>query len=435
MVGKRSEVGGIAAAGIGRSTGALGAKNTVLRSATGLLVAPFPVTAGLIGSSLTGRLARDMNDSFRFLIVNTDYTEFMVQLYARQKGLAGRTYAQQHEARMETLFAVADSYSTNLQQLGHEAWDVIANLEPLQKQWARENSVRYTEDRSLRLVLRRGWVPWLRRQGSCRWLYEILEAQIKAYRPDVLYCLAMEAVGSDFLRSVRGYYRLAVGQHAAPLPEHDVRGYDLVLSSLPNQVDYFRAQGLRSERLRLAFEPRVLDRTVPRHKQFDVVFAGGLGALHEQGVRVLEQLCGAVDVRVWGYGAGRLPRDSRLRHVHQGQIWGLEMYQVLRDARIAFNRHIGVAGDHANNMRLYEATGAGTMLVTDAKRDLGDLYDVGKEVVAYRDANECGERVRYYLSHDREREQIAAAGQQRTLREHTYALRTREMVDIVGRYL
>ena len=36
------------------------------------------------------------------------------------------------------------------------------------------------------------------------------------------------------------------------------------------------------------------------------------------------------------------------------------MYRVLRQSKIALNRHSDVAEDHANNMRLYEATGVGT---------------------------------------------------------------------------
>jgi spore maturation protein CgeB len=86
-------------------------------------------------------------------------------------------------------------------------------------------------------------------------------------------------------------------------------------------------------------------------------------------------------------------------------------------------------------MRLYEATGVGTFLLTDHKRNLADLFEPGREVVAYRDADECVELAGYYLTHDEEREAIARAGQQRTLREHTWYHRMQELVDIVRCYL
>jgi spore maturation protein CgeB len=112
------------------------------------------------------------------------------------------------------------------------------------------------------------------------------------------------------------------------------------------------------------------------------------------------------------------------------------MYQVLHDSKIAFNRHSDLADRYfANNMRLYEATGVGTLLLTDYKQNLADMFEPGREVIAYRDAHECAELADYYLKHDNEREAIAHAGQQRTLLEHTFYQRMQELVDIVRRYL
>jgi len=85
-------------------------------------------------------------------------------------------------------------------------------------------------------------------------------------------------------------------------------------------------------------------------------------------------------------------------------------------------------------MRLFEATGVGTLLITDWKMNLHDMFELGKEVVAYRSPEECIKLVQYYLEHDREREAIARAGQERTLREHTFYHRMQEVVEIVNRY-
>jgi spore maturation protein CgeB len=86
-------------------------------------------------------------------------------------------------------------------------------------------------------------------------------------------------------------------------------------------------------------------------------------------------------------------------------------------------------------MRLFEATGVGTLLLTDAKVNLPYMFTPGKEVVAYRTTEECVELARYYLENEAERRAIAQAGQQRTLAEHTYFRRMQELVDILGRHL
>ena len=369
----------------------------------------------------------------KWLVVNTDYPEFIRRLYAEHPGLERENYEQQWRTRVESLFGVADFYSTHLRELGHEAWDVIANCEPMQKQWAREHGLACGRDTRWRLRLRGGLLPWPARERNRRWLYDILEAQLRAYRPDVFYCMAIETLGSDFVRRAKQYCRLAIGQHAAPLPAHDIAAYDLMLSSLPNLVDHFRRQGLRSEFLRLAFEPRVLQHLGNGSPRHDVVFVGGLGGPHERGTQMLEQLARRHAVRVWGYGRERLNADSPLRAVCQPPLWGLEMYRELRAARIVFNRHIDIAANYANNMRLYEATGVGTLLLTDRKDNLAELFEPGGEVIAYGSPEECVELAGHYLAHHDEREDLARAGQARTLREHTWPHRLRELVDVVGR--
>ena len=371
----------------------------------------------------------------RWLLVNTDYPEFLRRAYAAQPGLAHATYDEQWQARVATLFGVADFYSTHLRELGHEAWDVIANCEPMQKQWARERGLGCGRETTWRLGLRRGVVPWLSREPNRNWLYEILEAQLRKYRPDVFYSMALETLGSDFIRRAKQYCRLTIGQHAAPHPPHDVSAYDLMLSSLPNLVDHYRQQGMRSEYFRLAFEPRVLERVPQNGRRFDVVFVGGLGGPHERGTQMLEELCRRHAVRVWGYGRERLSADSPLRAVCQSPVWGLEMYNVLRAARIVFNRHIDIAGGYANNMRLYETTGVGTLLLTDRKDNLGELFEPGREVAVYGDAAECVALATHYLEHDDEREAVARAGQARTLREHTWGQRMRELTETVKKYV
>jgi len=84
-------------------------------------------------------------------------------------------------------------------------------------------------------------------------------------------------------------------------------------------------------------------------------------------------------------------------------------------------------------MRFYEATGMGALLLTDAKQNLGEL-ELGNEVVAYGSEEEFVELARHYLEQEDERQEISAAGQRRVLAEHAYAIRMRELIQIVSRY-
>ena len=164
-------------------------------------------------------------------------------------------------------------------------------------------------------------------------------------------------------------------------------------------------------------------------------FVGSLSQAHVARVRWLEHLCQQVDVQVWGTGIDDLSGDSPIRQCYMKKVWGIQMYQILHRSKITLNYHIDVAGPYANNMRLFEATGVGTLLITDWKENLHEMFEPGKEVVAYRSSEECAELILYYLEHGDERQAIARAGQQRTLQEHTYYQRMQELVNIVRKYL
>jgi hypothetical protein len=383
----------------------------------------------------------------RFLFVNTDYPEFLRWFHAANPGLERRSYDEQARARAESLFAEADFYSRNLREIGHEAWDVRANNPFAQSAWAREQGAgiprsalgravekaQETLNRMPLAFLRPVLQPLLGVPGNHpAWFYKILAAQIRRYRPDVLYNFSMRTIHPDFLREMKRHARILIGQHAATdLGRLErFRIYDLAISSFPPTVAAFRAAGIRAELVRLAFEPRVLSVLKDEGRPFDAAFAGSFYDVHRSRTALIERLCERFEgMRVFGAGAERLPADSPIRKRYAGQAWGREMYQALRNAKIVFNHH-GDVPACANNMRLYEATGVGALLVTDWKEDLREIFEPGEEVAAYRTPEECVEQIDYYLRHDAEREAIARRGQARTLRDHTYRARVQQIAQL-----
>jgi hypothetical protein len=370
----------------------------------------------------------------RFLLTSYEYPQFVRWLYHESPGLADRPYDEQLRARMDTRFLWADFYSSNLRALGHEAVEVVPRNPFLQRTWAREHGLRVREGKSWRFRWRRGFVPWLDRVEDRGWMLEVLAEQIRAWRPDVLFVRDISSVPSAFLREIKPNVRLVVGQHASPFdPSLDYSAYDLVLSSLPNLVAHFASLGIRAEPLRLGFESTVLDRIESRPPSISVSFVGKLRDDHVGRAAFLAELCRDAKVQIWGTATDGLAPGVLDRY--RGQAWGIDMFQILRDSRIALNHHEVWAGPHANNLRLYEATGVGTLLLTDWKEDLAAYFEPGAEVATYRTVDECRKLIAYYTQHDAEREAIAAAGQRRTLREHTYRHRMLDLLQILRRYV
>ena len=336
-------------------------------------------------------------------------------------------------------FGTSDFYSRNLVALGHEAQDLIFNCEPLQRQWLSENAPpSRAATRWLTSALRR--LPFGPKSPAPQPvpLLEIALEQIRRTRPDVLYVQDLNLLPPETIATLRneGHVGLVVGQIACPLPElRFVKAFDLILTSFPHYVDRFRSMGVASEYFRIGFDPIVLDELGLAERDLECTFIGGITPAHSGRLHFLEQLATRSDIQFFGYGADSLPSDSPIRARHHGEVWGMEMYRALARSRVTLNIHIDVAENYANNMRLYEATGSGALLLTDMKDNLGDLFKIDHEIVTYRNLDEAVEKIRHYTAHPEQAREIALAGQRRTLAEHTYASRMTELAGILEDYL
>jgi hypothetical protein len=371
----------------------------------------------------------------RITILDTYYDAFLERFYARRPELAAEPYALQWRALMDECFGTFDAYSNHLNALGHEAAEIVPNCLPLQARWTEENRTARAEARMLRAA------PSLRGSVRAELLRRIALAQIREADPDVVYLQTLSFLRPRQLAALRREGRLVVGQIASPLPRDElVHALDLVLTSFPHFVERIRTLGPESLYFPLAFDARVLarlrdageDPAADSTRAHGAVFVGGVQPhVHRGGTALLERLCAEREVEVWGYGADALPADSAIRRSHRGEAWGLDMYRVLADSRVAINRHIDAAEGYANNMRLFEAAGMGALVVTEAAPNLADLFEPGREVAAYRSFDELLELVDLHVSDDAARTSIAAAGQQRVLRDHTYEKRMVELAEIL----
>jgi spore maturation protein CgeB len=83
------------------------------------------------------------------------------------------------------------------------------------------------------------------------------------------------------------------------------------------------------------------------------------------------------------------------------------------------------------NQRLYHLPANGVMQISDCPADLGRIFEVDDEVVAYRDADELIDKISYYLAHPEERNRIAAAGYRRTVDEYLFPIVTRRAANLI----
>ena len=166
----------------------------------------------------------------------------------------------------------------------------------------------------------------------------------------------------------------------------------------------------------------------------DVVFCGQISAEHQERAIGLVQVAEAAERPISGFRtdfhlSGSV--DGILARHNRGALWGMAMYQALRRSRIGLNFHIDITG-RAMNIRMQETTALGTMLLTEADPSLAEQFAPGREVETFASAGELAEKIRHYLDHPEEREEIARRGQERCLRDYSMESRAAELADLIG---
>ncbi len=435
-------------------------------------------------------------------IANLSYDPPQQALYENGSRLGLESYAEQQKAFFETECNYSNSFSRTMNSFGHDAHEIVCDLEILQKTWAREQGVKY---------------------DAARWQYDIILAQLQDLRPDVVYFQDIHSLPYPIRKDLKvrfPFIKLVVVHKGYPGPADEVADADVLFAGLTTFRQY-DAAGLRPHLLYHYFDDAILDKIgAESHSrpgvQHDFTFAGssgfGYGLGHQARYWALFDLAKKTNIELWVHDKKRPQRRPRilsprrvkaqvrrlLRRVlgnagvntlrrwggtdlapgklrrlvikvidqdgqsakprHQDSemdgrrmptrplaellwkrchpaVFGTNMYRVLRQSKVTFNMHTDAASDSigptVGNMRMFQATGAGTCLLTDTGKNMPDLFEEDREVVTYSSIDECVEKVDYLLEHDDVRREIAAAGQRRTLRDHTVMQRCRQIDEIL----
>ena len=402
-----------------------------------------------------------------FTFLTALYSSYVDAFYAARPGLARQTYAQQKSALDRDGFGWNGAWEPALRPLGYEVQSLYANVEPLQRAWATEQSI--------------AW-PGL------GWMEIIARRQIEMFCPDILLLDNLSLFRRPWLERGRvtcPRLRLILGYSGVYLPDFEtVKASNAIFSCARRSVEYFRQGGGRAFLLRHAFNAEMLERLPARTTQVDeLLFAGsiarGVGS-HLEREQLIEGLVGAVPVSIYcpqgeipypvdwlktglrrslycliqslrraGVpepslhrmpGIGRATHwmgmplsqiNPRLRSRMKPPLYGIAIFTSMRDHAVTLNKHIDMAFAEAGNARLFEATGAGACLLTDWKENLHEMFEPDYEVAVYRSNAECIEKARWLLQHPVERNAMAAAGQARVLRSHTFTHRAAELDQLI----
>jgi spore maturation protein CgeB len=110
----------------------------------------------------------------------------------------------------------------------------------------------------------------------------------------------------------------------------------------------------------------------------------------------------------------------------QGPVSAPEVY---RKTKIGWNLHNSTGPCNSRSTML---PAFGVMQICDNASHFGKMFALDQEGVGFESLEECIEKTRYYLSHDQERRQIAAAGWRRAMRDYTLEKWWEKVISSIG---
>lgn len=83
------------------------------------------------------------------------------------------------------------------------------------------------------------------------------------------------------------------------------------------------------------------------------------------------------------------------------------------------------------SLRIWDVLGCAGFLITNYQAEIPEYFEIGKELETYETPEELEEKIRYYLSHEEERVEIAINGYEKVKNYHTYEKRLTQMLKML----
>ena len=286
-----------------------------------------------------------------------------------------------------------------------------------------------------------------RHPGLAR-LYSDMETLARTTHADALLVDNCPPYHPDYLRRLPWYKVLRAADGPMSAYDRDIpylHAYDHVLYHSPA---YSRDMGM-AEKLAYcgakradfwplalfdaAFDPAQTEEMLFGHERpVDVAF---VGALHVNKMPLLAKVKKAFGSRCEMYGLTSVRKNLYFNAKYNFPGWirplAFQQYVPLyQRTKVGFNVHN--RGDFTvGSYRLFDLPGNGVMQVSDGGEYLPSFFEVGREVVGYTDADDLIDRIRYYLSHEEERERIARNGYRRVVKDHRIRQRLHEAARLI----
>ena len=297
----------------------------------------------------------------------------------------------------------------------------IFNSVNLQQKWAKEKKLPWEDD----------------------WMIRVLGAQIEEVRPDVIYTNNPAWFSQHYQQLPE--VKLRAAWRAAPIgAKEEFSCFQLGLSYAPHFLNLMKDRGVANlELLQFSFDPSVKDRVSASNKDIDVCFVGRYIKMFSKRnhlLKVVYQNFRSEYNIVYHLLTGR-----RLKGLIPDLPFGMlgayhkpvfldDLISVFMRSKIVINAHSDIAAQYKGNMRVFEALGTETFMLSDAG-NYPEYLVAGQDFATYENEEDMIEKIAYYLNNADERQKIASNGYNKIKKHYPTEEGFSKLVRLFGKYL
>jgi hypothetical protein len=318
----------------------------------------------------------------KFLRISSLYPELINSYYNKYKFIRNESYEKQYNHVINQKFSISNFLTKELEKKNIKTCEIISNLKYLQHAWLKKYEKK--ENKS------------------------ILAQQILHYNPDVIFFGNLDLIDreiNEILNSANFKNIIKIGYHCAPINDKQLSALKNLTFLVTCVEDYKKKFKNIIDTILIphAFDISCLDKTTKK-RDIDIAFIGSLflkKELHYNRINILYEIIRSkyksyVAVNFKNFFLNFL--QFFLKNIltnsvivfkvfyiflnSKKAIFGKDMYEILQRSKVMINLHINDT-QYSGNMRLFEGTGCGCLVVTDKKKGTKKLFIDKKEIFIF----------------------------------------------------
>ena len=352
------------------------------------------------------------------------YPAFIEQYYTRFPALSSLSYASQLQVLLDSGWSSGQNVVPYLNPAKYDAHYIIPSFSSLQKIWAAENGLNQSEITADQILLN----------------------QLEKIKPDIIYLSDVFCFNFEILKFL-SKKPLVMCWHATALaPDISWGLIDVLLSGVGSIRKQASALGARATEEFMSGAPNFQQKNKLQIIGIgDTCFSGSfIGGLHTERAKLFYDTAMAVAPHNFDiYTSNPFPRADAVNMRFGNAVYASDVinlyanYKVVVDARADFGLKDNSFTGETSNMRIFEATKAGCLLLTQASNNLSKYFEIDKEIVTYESKEELCDKLKFYLDPKNEslRKLIAENGHIKTIGSHSIESRALWFSKILDKYL